>query len=133
MTFQTVVIPREDGDYEAVAAFNTDVLESWSDKSAIEFAQEFKTLLNGIDGLKDAQVMEFENVTDVIEEQYTVEQLKPVKALWHYQLQAECPHCKKYVDISDLEAVQDFILQEKQGVIVECPECLHDFKIDMVM
>lgn len=133
MTFQTVVIQREDGDFEAVAAFNTDILESWSDKSAIQFAQEFKIFLNGLDGLKDAQVMEFENVTDVIEEHYTIEQSKPVKALWDYQLKVTCPHCQKNVEVTDCETVQEFVLQEMQGVIVECPECSHDFKIDMVM
>lgn len=66
MSFYAVVVPREDGDADCLAAFSIDANANMS-KSALDLAKEFMQW-GEVDS--DAEIILIENVTDVIEEDY---------------------------------------------------------------
>ena len=130
MTFQTVVIPREDGDFDVIAAYNVETLAQ-NDKDALQLAQDF---LQWEEVDKQAFIMELENVTDVIEHDLIgMEEKITVTATWNYTLDTECPKCGAFIDLADCSEVHDFILQEKSGVVVDCPKCDKQIIINMVV
>lgn len=59
-----------------------------------------------------------------------------VEAIWSVNLYVECPQCE---DSFDLNADDSFVdgtkghpLQTAENVDIECPECGHKFKADLV-
>lgn len=130
MTFQAVVTPREDGDFDVIASFNVETLAQCN-KSALQLAQDF---LQWEQVDKQSFIMELENVTDVIEGDLVgMEANFTVTACWDYSLQAQCPICHEGIELSGCKGVRDFVLQDKSGVVVNCPKCGKTITINMVV
>src|SRR5574343_1290871 len=116
MPFYAVVVPREDGDADCLAAFDVDTHANMS-KSALDLATEYR---QWADVPHDAEIILIENVTSVIEEEYWNECVlgkdENVVASWNYTLDACCPRCFEYVDLSSCESTHDYVLQDKKDV-----------------
>jgi hypothetical protein len=130
MTFQAVLSPREDGDYDVIAAYNVETLAK-AEKSALQLAQDF---LQWEEVDKQALIMEMENVTDVIESDLVG---MPIKANWNFTLEATCPACIECVDVTAVQGFFDdktldygeYGTKNSTNIDAECPLCGHKFKI----
>ena len=65
---------------------------------------------------------------------------KNITAEWSLSLYCDCPKCKMLVDLLDYcdfwdgrnLAPCETMTDRSQGVAVICPECDHEFKVDLV-
>ncbi len=59
-----------------------------------------------------------------------------VEAKWSVDLYVECPKCEDFFDLNSDDTFTDgthgYALQTAENVDVECPECGHKFKTDLV-
>lgn len=62
-----------------------------------------------------------------------------VTATWNLDLMCDCPNCEEHVDLLDYEGFWDGrsldpcenMTERSRGVEVTCPECGHEFAVDL--
>ena len=65
--------------------------------------------------------------------------MSEIKATWIVQLNCECPGCKKQVNLLDYAdffewcevVIAEHDTDNSQNMLVVCPECYHEFQVDL--